>query len=61
MVGLKRAFLSVTPPNNFYSYSLDKKSLHFVDSDVSETFLSVDGQFLTAWQKFAKASLKRYQ
>ena len=46
MVGLKRVFLSVTPPNNLYAYSLDK-SLNFVDYYVSETFLSVSGYFLT--------------
>ena len=51
-VGPKRAFLSVTPPNHFYAYSLGK-SLHFVESDVSETFLTVSGHFLTVGQENA--------
>ena len=37
MVGTKQAFLSVTPPNDFHTYSLDK-FVHFVRSDMSETF-----------------------
>ena len=45
MVGAKRAFLSVTPPNDFRVYSFDK-SVSFVQSDMSETFLSVIGHFL---------------
>ena len=43
-VGLKCAFLSATPPDHFYAYSLDK-SLHFVDFYVSQCFLSVIGHF----------------
>lgn len=46
MVDAKRAFVSVTPPNDFDAYSLDKV-VHFVRSDTSETFLSVIGHFLT--------------
>ena len=46
MVDAKRAFVSVTPPNDFDAYSLDKV-VHFVRSDMSETFLSVIGHFLT--------------
>ena len=45
IVGAKRAFLSVIPPNNFQAYSFDK-SVNFVRSDTSETFLSVIGRFL---------------
>ena len=45
-VGPKCAFLSVTPPNHFYAYSLDK-SLHFVHFYVSECFLSIFGHFMT--------------
>ena len=39
-VGPKCAFLSVTPPNHFYAYSLDK-SLHLVDVGVSENLSDV--------------------
>ena len=46
MVDAKRAFVSVTPPNDFEAYSLDK-FVHFVRSDMSETSLSVIGHFLT--------------
>ena len=46
MVDAKRAFVSVTPPNEFDAYFLDKV-VHFVRSDTSETFLSVIGRFLT--------------
>ena len=45
MVDAKRVFVSVTPPNYFDAYSLDKV-VHFVRSDMSETFLSVIGYFL---------------
>ena len=45
MVSAKRAFLSVTPPNDFLAYSFGK-SVSFVQSDMSETFLSAIGQFL---------------
>ena len=45
MFGAKRAFLSVTPPNDFRVYSFDK-FVSFVQSDMSETLLSVIGQFL---------------
>ena len=44
MVDAKRAFVSVTPLNNFHAYSFDK-SVSFVQSDMSETFLSVIGFF----------------
>ena len=49
-VGPKCVFLSVTPPNHFYAYSLDK-SLHFVHFYVSECFLSIFGHFMTVLQK----------
>ena len=45
MVSAKRAFLSVTPSNDFWAYSFDE-SVSFVQSDMSETFLSVIRQFL---------------
>ena len=45
MIGAKRAFLSVTLSDDFCSYSFDK-SVNFVQSDMSETFLSVSGHFL---------------
>ena len=45
MIDAKRAFVSVTPPNEFDAYSLDK-IVRFVRSDTSETFLSVIGHFL---------------
>jgi len=45
MVGAKRAFLNVTPSNDFHAYSFDK-SVHFVRSDMSEIFLLVIGLFL---------------
>ena len=37
MVGAKRAFLSVTPPNDFRADSLDK-SVNSVQSDMPEAF-----------------------
>ena len=40
MFSAKRVFLSVTPPNGFRAYSFDK-SVSLVQSDMSETFLSV--------------------
>ena len=46
MVDAKRAFVSVTPPDDFESYSVDKV-VHSVCSDMSETFLSIIGHFLT--------------
>ena len=45
IVGAKRAFLSVTPPNNFCAYSFDRY-VSFVQSDMSDTFLSAIGHFL---------------
>ena len=45
IVDTKRAFVSVPPPDDFDAYSLDKV-VHFVRSDMSETFLSVIGHFL---------------
>ena len=50
MLSAKQAFLSVTPPNNFRAYSFDK-SVSLVQSDMSETFLSVIGQFSMVLQK----------
>ena len=44
MVDAKRAFVSVTPPDDFESYSVDKV-VHFVCSDMSETVLSIIGHF----------------
>ena len=44
MVGPKMR-LSVTSPNGFHAYSFDK-SVSYVQSDMSETFLSVRGHFL---------------
>ena len=38
IVGAKRAFLSVTPPNNFCAYSFDKP-VSFVQSDMSDFFV----------------------
>ena len=46
MVDAKQAFVSVTPPNDFEAYSVDK-FVYFVRSDMSKTFLSVIGHFLT--------------
>ena len=45
MVGAKRAFLSVKPPNNFIAYSLDRSAILF-RSDTSKTFLSLIGHVL---------------
>ena len=65
MVSAKRAFLSVTPSNDFWAYSFDE-SVSFVQSDMSETFLSVIGQFLLVRQKivviiiYGQASLYQY-
>ena len=50
MTRRKRAFLSLTPPNHFDAYSLDKY-LHFVNFDMSETCLSVVGHFLIVSQE----------
>ena len=44
MVDAKRAFVSVTPPNDFDAYSSDKV-VHFVRSDMLKTFLSIIGHF----------------
>ena len=44
MVGAKGAFVSVTLPSDFDIYALDKV-VHFVRSDLSETFLSVSKAF----------------
>ena len=45
MDGANRAFLSMTPPNGFRAYFFDKP-VSFVQSNMSETFLSVIGHFL---------------
>jgi len=45
MDGANRAFLSMTPPNGFRAYFFDR-SVSFVQSNMSETFLSVIGHFL---------------
>ena len=45
MTRRKHVFLSLTPPNHFDAYSMDK-SLHFVHIGMSETFLSVVRHFL---------------
>ena len=45
MLGANRALLSVTPPNDIHACTSDK-SVHFVCSDTSETFLSVIGHVL---------------
>ena len=50
MVGTKQEFLGVTPPNIFYAQSFDT-SVHFVNFDMSETFLSIIGHFFKVRQK----------
>ena len=45
MIGAKRAFVSVTPPNYFQPYSFNK-SVNFVRSDMSETFFVHHRTFL---------------